>query len=98
MSGTTRTSADLDPRRRRLLFQSWHRGIREMDLIMGRFADAEIGTLSESELTEFEALIEVPDRDLFGWITGEAETPSNYDTAIFRRVKAFHTHDAPIHS
>ncbi|CAM3258726.1 MULTISPECIES: succinate dehydrogenase assembly factor 2 [Methylobacterium] len=98
MSGTTRTSADLDPRRRRLLFQSWHRGIREMDLIMGRFADAEIGTLSESELTEFEALIEVPDRDLFKWLTGEAETPSNYDTAVWRRVRAFHRHDAPIHS
>ncbi|MCJ2051746.1 succinate dehydrogenase assembly factor 2, partial [Methylobacterium sp. J-070] len=35
MSGTTRTSADLDPRRRRLLYRAWHRGIREMDLIMG---------------------------------------------------------------
>lgn len=98
MSGTTRTSADLDPRRRRLLFQSWHRGIREMDLIMGRFADAEIGDLSEAELDQFEALIEVPDRDLFKWLTGEAETPSNYDTAVWRRVRAFHRHDAPIHS
>ncbi|WP_238183519.1 succinate dehydrogenase assembly factor 2, partial [Methylobacterium trifolii] len=57
MSGTTRTSADLDPRRRRILFRAWHRGIREMDLIMGRFADAEIGTLSEAELDQFEALI-----------------------------------------
>ena len=98
MSGTTRTSADLDPRRGRMLFRAWHRGIREMDLIMGRFADAEIGTLSEGDLDEFERLIEVPDRDLFRWITGEDATPSNYDTAIFRRVKTFHTHDAPIHS
>ena len=98
MSGTTRTSADLDPRRRRLLFRSWHRGIREMDLIMGRFADVEIGTLTETELDQFEALIEVPDRDLFKWLTGEAETPSNYDTAVWRRVRAFHRHDAPIHS
>jgi antitoxin CptB len=84
MSGTTRTSADLDPRRRRLLYRAWHRGIREMDLIMGRFADAEIGDLS--------------DRDLFKWLTGEAETPSNYDTAVWQRVRAFHRHDAPIHS
>ncbi len=98
MSGTTRTSADLDPRRRRILFRAWHRGIREMDLIMGRFADAAIGTMTEAELDDFERLIEVPDRDLFRWITGEIETPMNYDTAIFRRVKAFHTHDAPIHS
>jgi antitoxin CptB len=98
MSGTTRTSADLDPRRRRILFRAWHRGIREMDLIMGRFADAAIGTMSDAELDDFERLIEVPDRDLFHWITGEDATPSNYDTAIFRRVKTFHTHDAPIHS
>ena len=97
MSGTQRSSADLDPRRRRVLFRSWHRGIREMDLIMGRFADAEIGTMSEADLDEFERLIEVPDRDLFRWITGEDETPSNYDTAVFRRLKGFHSHTAPIH-
>ena len=98
MSGMTRTSADLDPRRRRILFRAWHRGIREMDLIMGRFADAAIDTMSDADLDDFERLIEVPDRDLFRWITGEDETPPNYDTTIFRRVKAFHTHDAPIHS
>ena len=98
MSGTTRTSADLDPRRRRLLYRAWHRGIREMDLIMGRFADAEIGDLPEAELDQFEALIEVPDRDLFKWLTGEVATPSNYDTSVWQRVRAFHRHDAPIHS
>ena len=96
MTGTARTSADLDPRRKKILFRSWHRGIREMDLLMGRFADAEIGTFTEAELDTFEALIEVPDRDLFRWITGEDETPSNYDTALFRRLKSFHTHDTPI--
>ncbi len=98
MSGTTRTSADLDPRRRRTLFRAWHRGIREMDLIMGRFADAEIGDLSDADLDLFEALIEVPDRDLFRWLVGEEQVPDNYDTALFRRLKAFHKHDAPIHS
>jgi antitoxin CptB len=97
MSGTTRTSADFDPRRRRTLFRAWHRGIREMDLIMGRFADAEIGALSEDELALFEALIEVPDRDLFRWLTGEDPVPENYDTGVYRRLKAFHRHDAPIH-
>jgi antitoxin CptB len=97
MSGTTRSSADLDPRRRKVLFRSWHRGIREMDLIMGRFADAEIGTLTETELDDFERLIEVPDRDLFRWITGESPLPVNYDTTVYRRLKSFHSHEAPIH-
>jgi antitoxin CptB len=97
MSGTTRTSADLDVRRRQVLYRAWHRGMREMDLIMGRFADVEIGDLSDEDLAEFERLIEVPDRDLLDWITGEIETPSNYDTSVFQRLKGFHTHTSPIH-
>ena len=50
MTGPTRSSHGLDLRRRKLLFRSWHRGIREMDLVMGRFADAEIGRLTDTEL------------------------------------------------
>lgn len=47
MTGISRTSADLDPRRRRILFRAWHRGIREMDLILGQFAEAELSALSD---------------------------------------------------
>ena len=61
-----------------------------MDLVLGRFADENIGDLSDSELDTYEALMEVPDRDLLKWVTGEAEVPGNYDTPIFRRVRAFH--------
>lgn len=97
MSGSTRSSADLDPRRRKILFRAWHRGMREMDLIMGRFADDAIAGFSDAELDEFERLIEVLDRDLLSWVTGEAAVPENYDTELFRRLKAFHHHDKPIH-
>ena len=97
MSGSTRSSADLDPRRRKILFRAWHRGMREMDLIMGRFADDAIAGFSDAELDEFERLIEVLDRDLLSWVTGEAPVPENYDTPLFRRLKAFHRHDKPIH-
>ena len=85
-----RTSDDLDIRRRKALFRAWHRGILEMDLVLGRFADAAIGGLGDDELGDFERLMEVPDRDLFGWLTGEADTPANYDTAVFRRIRDFH--------
>jgi antitoxin CptB len=85
-----RSSSDLDVRRRKALFRSWHRGTREMDLVLGRFADAEIDRLSDAELADFELLMEALDRDLFQWLTGEAPVPANYDTPIFRRVRDFH--------
>ncbi len=96
MTGTTRSSADLDPRRRRLLFHAWHRGTRELDLLMGRFADAEIGRLSEQDLDAFEALMQVPDPDLFEWITRRRPVPDNYDNALVRRLIAFHEPGAAI--
>jgi antitoxin CptB len=97
MSGSTLTGAALDVRRRKILFRAWHRGTLEMDLLMGRFADAALAGMPEAELDEFERLIEVPDRDLYRWITGEDEVPANYDTPLFRRLRTFHTHAAPIH-
>ena len=72
MTGISRTSADLDPRRRRILFRAWHRGIREMDLILGQFADNEIAGVDDADLDEFEAILSEDDKDLFMWICGEA--------------------------
>jgi antitoxin CptB len=93
---STISSAGLDERRRRTLFRAWHRGMREMDILYGKFADSEIARLSDPELDEFESLMELPDRDVLMFMTGEADTPANYDTALFRRLKDFHTHDGPI--
>ena len=69
MTGSTRSSDGLDDRRKRLLFRCWHRGTREMDLILGRFADAEIATLGDDELAQLEYLIELPDPDLYAALT-----------------------------
>jgi antitoxin CptB len=93
MTGSTRSSGGLDDRRKRLLFRCWHRGTREMDLILGRFADAAIASLSDDELTEFERLIEVPDPDLYAALTGDQPLASEYDTALFLRIKAFRASD-----
>src|SRR6266540_1967243 len=87
---TERSSEGLDPRRRRLLFQAWHRGMRETDLIMGRFADSALADLSDAELADFERLIDVPDRDLLAWVIGEVSVPHDYDTQLFRRLRDFH--------
>jgi antitoxin CptB len=90
MTGMTRSSEGLDVRRRRLLFRAWHRGMRETDLIMGRFADAYIATLSDPELDAFEQLMEVLDRDVLAWVTGERQPPETYDTALLKRLREFH--------
>ncbi len=90
MTGTTISSEGLDLRRRKLLYRSWHRGLREMDLIMGGFADAKLGQLSEGEIAEFERLIDVADGDLLAWITGEQAVPPDFDSALFRDLRDFH--------
>ena len=93
MTGTTRSSGGLDDRRKRLLFRCWRRGTREMDLILGRFADAEIAGLSNDELTELEHLIEVPDPELYAAIAGDKALPANVAGALFERIRAFRAVD-----
>jgi len=87
---TERSSAGLDERRRRLLFRAWRRGVREMDLIVGRFADARIDTFSDAELDDFERLIEIPNAELYAWIVGDQAVPPMQDTPVLRALIAFH--------
>ena len=96
MTGSTRSSDDLDERRKRLLFRCWHRGTREMDLILGRFADAEIADLTGDELDQLEQLIEVPDPDLYAALTGNTPLAPEYAGGLFDRIKSFRPadHDA----
>jgi antitoxin CptB len=89
MTGSTRSSDGLDDRRKRLLFRCWHRGTREMDLILGRFADAEIVNLSEHELAQFENLMDVPDPDLYAALTGNTSPAPEYANRLFERIKSF---------
>jgi antitoxin CptB len=84
---------ELDMRRRRLHFRAWHRGMREVDLLLGRFADATLDRLDEDELAGFEALLDVPDQQVFAWITGETAVPAEADSPLLRRLLAFHGTD-----
>jgi antitoxin CptB len=93
MTGSTRSSDGLDDRRKRLLFRCWHRGTREMDLILGRFADAEIATLTDAELTDLELLIEVPDPDLYAALTGAIPAAAEHAGALFERIRSFRAVD-----
>ena len=93
MTGTTRSSSGLDDRRKRLLFRCWHRGTREMDLILGRFADAEIAALTDDEVAALEQLTELPDPDLYAALTGDRPLAPEFAGPLFDRIKAFRAVD-----
>lgn len=95
-TGPSISSADLPPGRKHLLFRAWHRGMREMDLLLGQFAEAKLAGMSEAEIAELEALMELPDPDILSWITGQFPVPAEQDTGVFRALKAFHTHSGPL--
>ncbi|MER8582449.1 succinate dehydrogenase assembly factor 2 [Mesorhizobium sp. M1423] len=88
MTGTTRSSEELDTRRRKLLFRSWHRGMREMDLILGSFADAEIGALTGDEIDQYERLLDIPDTEFLPIVTGERPVPTDIDCAVLQKILA----------
>ena len=87
---TERSSDGLDERRRKLLFRAWRRGVRETDLIVGRFADAYIDKFDDAGLGDFERLIEAPNAELYAWVVGTETVPASYDTVVLAKLKEFH--------
>ena len=93
---TERSSEGLDARRRRLLFRAWRRGVREMDLIIGRFADAHIEAFDDSGLDDFERLMEAPNAELYAWVVGVESAPAPYDTVVLAELRSFHRRTKPV--
>ena len=83
------SEASREARLNRLSFRAWRRGFREADLILGPFADQHGRSLSDAELDAFERLLEVPDQDLYGWLTGREPAPAEAQGPVFDRLKAF---------
>ncbi len=84
-------SVSMDDRRKKLKFRAWRRGFREIDLIMGGFADRRLADLDEAGLNEFERLLDAPDQEVYLWITEQAPAPAEYDTPTLARLRAFRT-------
>lgn len=80
-----------DKRRERLRFRSWHRGTREMDLLLGSFADAHLYAFTPEQLDRYEALLLESDPDLYDWITGKeiANDPHNNDVMKLLRAHRY---------
>lgn len=77
-------------RQRRLRYRSWKRGTKEMDLLMGNFADSLVPTMNDEELDQFEALLLESDPDLYNWYMGKAEPPADNTNPMVARFLAFH--------
>lgn len=81
---------DTSMRRKKIRYRAWHRGTREMDLVLGPFADVHTPTMSEPELDRLEALMEEEDPHLLKWVMGQEVPPPNIDVAFLAIVIADH--------
>ena len=79
-----------DPQRKRLRYRSWHRGTKEMDLLLGRFADRRLADMSAPELDAFEALLAENDPDLYNWISGRTAVPAGQENPALTLIIDFY--------
>ncbi|HEV7278053.1 MAG TPA: succinate dehydrogenase assembly factor 2 [Devosiaceae bacterium] len=80
---------ELGMRRRRLRYRAWHRGTREMDMLLGPFADAHADAMDGEELQRLEGLMEEPDPQLLKWVMGQEAPPAHVDQPLLQRVINF---------
>ncbi len=80
----------LENMRKKLIFRSWHRGTREIDLLLGRFADAHLPDFDAAELKEYDELLHNSDPDLYNWLTGKENPPANRDSSVLQKLIKFH--------
>jgi antitoxin CptB len=85
----TGNDSDVAKRRRQLKFRSWHRGTREMDLLMGRFADNHIDLFGPEQLDLYARLLENSDPEIYDWITGKTPVPAVNDSDVLALLRSF---------
>ncbi len=69
-------------RRKRLKFRAWHRGTRELDLLLGSFADIHLPVFTVDQLDQFERIIENSDPDLYNWVSGLEPAPEGEESEV----------------
>lgn len=67
----------MNAHRRKLNFRSWHRGTKEMDIILGHFSDEFLPTANDDQVAEYEQLLVENDPDLYNWISGREAVPTD---------------------
>lgn len=75
-------------RRKRLKFRSWHRGIKEADILLGHFADNHLGGLNGDQLDKYENLLREPDLKIVAWITKDTPCPEHLQNDVMDMLQA----------
>ncbi len=83
-------SVDLENRRRRAAYRASHRGTKEMDITLGRFAEARLAAMADDRLAVFERLLALPDPDLQEMIWDPRREPAGEFAEMIAEVRAFH--------
>jgi antitoxin CptB len=78
-----------DVTKKRLLWRAKHRGIKEMDIVVGGFAELRLPEMSAGELALFEVLLEIPDQELLSWTTGQEPVPEKWNTPLLHELIGF---------
>lgn len=71
-----------EARLKKLRMRSWRRGMKEMDLILGPFADTQLATMRDADLDAYETLLDENDQDLYLWVTGAVPCPEHLSPMI----------------
>jgi len=75
-------------RRKRIIWRACHRGIKEMDIVVGTFVQNRVGQADEAELLELERILEIPDQDLLAWLTGTQAIPQDQQSPLLLEMLA----------
>lgn len=70
-------TSPFERRKKRARYRSWHRGQKEMDVVLGRFADTHLDNFDEDMLVHYEVVLDLPDPDLFSWLIGFQAVPED---------------------
>lgn len=83
------STPDISSRRKRLLWRATHRGIKEMDLILGGFVAANLAGLSVEDIVDLERIMDIPDQDMLAWATKQVPIPPEHASPLLGRILAY---------
>ena len=80
---------DLEIRRKRLRYHSWHRGTKELDLVLGQFAERHLAAMDAAEMALYEAILDENEHDIYAWLAGREAVPVEHDHHSMKMILNF---------